>query len=309
MEIKPAPVLRQSRGQFLCLLASFSFSSAARPAKRCPRRDFGDFTLSGTALAPGWLEVLESRVANMIPVRDTIPSRYAPVVTWALIGTNAVVFLFELSLGPAGLERFFYLFGMVPARYSHPGWASAVGFPVDDYWPFLTSTFLHGGWLHILGNMWTLWIFGDNVEDRMGGARFLVFYLLAGLAAGLTHWFTNPDSIVPAVGASGAIAGVLGAYFAMFPHSRVIVLFPVFFWPFFFELPAVTYLLFWFLSQVFGATLAGLSPEAVGGVAWSAHIGGFLAGLVLHRLFLVGSKRVRRGRYRDEYGIEAAWAR
>src|SRR5207237_8668834 len=143
-----------------------------------------------------------------------------------------------------------YLLVIVPARYTHPAWAQWVGVPIDDYWPFLTCMFLHGSWSHVIGNMWTLWIFGDNVEDRMGPVRFLAFYLLTGVAAGLTHWFTNLDSTVPTVGASGAIAGVLGAYFILFPHSRIIVLFPVFFWPFFFELPAVMYLLFWFLSQM-----------------------------------------------------------
>src|SRR5207244_3296238 len=156
--------------------------------------------------------------------------------------------------------------GIVPARYSHPEWAQSIGFPVDDYWPFLTCMFLHGGWAHVIGNMWTLWIFGDNVEDKMGGFRYLLFYLLTGIIAGITHWFTNADSTVPTVGASGAIAGVLGAYLFLFPRSRIIVLFPVFFWPFFFQLPAVTYLVFWFLSQFIGGTISGLTSSEVGGV-------------------------------------------
>ncbi len=160
----------------------------------------------------------------MIPIRDTIPSRSAPVVTWALIAVNATVFLCELQFAPEQLEQFFYLFGMVPARYSHPEWARSIGFPIDDYWPFLTSMFLHGGWLHLIANMWTLWLFGKAVEDRMGRMRFLLFYLLAGVAAGLTHWFTNVDSTMPAVGASGAIAGVLGAYFILYPRARIIVI-------------------------------------------------------------------------------------
>jgi len=197
----------------------------------------------------------------------------------------------------------------VPARYSHPEWARWVGLPVDDYWPFLTSMFLHGGWMHVIGNMWTLWIFGDNVEDRMGRLRFLSFYLLTGLAAGLTHWLTNADSTVPTVGASGAIAGVLGAYFVLFPFSRIIVMFPVFFLPFFFELPAATYLLFWFLSQVFAGTLAGLGPDNVGGVAWWAHVGGFVSGVVVHRLFLLPRRSGPRRWERDEYGVEGAWTR
>lgn len=245
----------------------------------------------------------------MIPLRDTVPSRSAPVVTWSLIAANTLVFLFELSLHPEELEALFYLFGIVPARYTHPEWALWVGFPVNHYWPFVTSLFLHGGWLHLIGNMWTLWIFGDNVEDRMGRWRFLAFYLVAGLAAGLTHWFTNADSVIPTVGASGAIAGVLGAYFVLFPHARIIAWVPVLFWPFFFELPAVVYLLLWFLTQVFSGTLAGLTAEDVGGIAWWAHAGGFVAGALLYRLFLLPQDRRPRRFERDEAGIEGAWAR
>ena len=242
----------------------------------------------------------------MIPLRDTIPSREVPVVTWALIFVNSIVFLFELTLSPADLEALFHVFGIVPARYSHPDWAAAIGFP-DNYWPFLTSMFLHGGFMHVIGNMWTLWIFGDNVEERMGRGRFLAFYLLTGLVAGLTHYFTNLDSTLPTVGASGAIAGVLGAYFVLFPHSRIIVLVPIFIFPFFFEVPAVLYLFFWFLSQLFAGTIAGLSSKDVGGVAVWAHAGGFLAGVVLHRLFLLRRPDAPRRFQRDEHGVEGAW--
>ena len=166
--------------------------------------------------------------------------------------------------------------------------------------------FLHGGWAHIIGNMWTLWIFGDNVEDRMGPFRFTVFYLLCGLVAGVVHYFTNADSDVPTVGASGAIAGVLGAYFVLFPRSQIVVMVPIFFYPLFFEVPAVTYLLFWALSQVFSGTLALAGPVEVGGVAWWAHVGGFSAGLLLHPLF-IRPRRVIRRLQPDEYGTEAAW--
>lgn len=243
----------------------------------------------------------------MLPIKDTIPNRTVPVVTRALIAVNVVVFMFELTLSPSQLEDFFYLYGIVPARYSHPAWAAWIGFPVDDYWPFITSMFLHGGWLHIIGNMWTLWIFGDNVEERMGRLRFLLFYLLTGIAAGMTHWFTNTDSTIPTVGASGAISGVLGAYFIMFPHSRIITFFPVLFMPVFFEVPAVVYLFVWFLTQLWSGVLAGLTSDAVKGVAWWAHIGGFVAGILLHRLFCL-PKCLRPRRFeRDEYGIEGAW--
>jgi membrane associated rhomboid family serine protease len=223
-----------------------------------------------------------------------------------MILVNCIVFLCELLMPEYTLERFFYLFGVVPARYTHPLWAAWVGFPVDDYWPFLTSMFLHSGWLHIIGNMWTLWIFGDNVEDRMGPIRFLFFYLLCGIAAGIVHSFTNPDSTVPAVGASGAIAGVLGAYFFLFPFARIVVLIPVFIFPFFFEMPAVIYLGFWILTQVFSGTLALATPQQVGGVAWWAHVGGFTTGIILHFFFVKRGDAYRRPS-RDEYGIENAW--
>src|SRR6201982_3698985 len=170
----------------------------------------------------------------MFPIKDSVPSRSTPVATRALILVNVVVFFFELGLPHQSVEQLFYLFGLVPARFTHPDWALAVGFPVDRFWPILTHQFLHGGWLHIVANMWTLWIFGDNVEDRMGPLRFIIFYLVCGVLAALT-----PDATIPSVGASGAIAGVLGAYLLFFPTARLIVLIPILFFPFFFELPAV----------------------------------------------------------------------
>ncbi len=242
----------------------------------------------------------------MFPLQDSVPSRSVPVVTRALILINALVFFFELLLPEQALEQVFYLFGVVPARFTHPHWAESVGFPVDSYWPLLTHQFLHGGWLHIISNMWTLWIFGDNVEDRMGPARFAVFYLTCGVAAGLTHMLSNPDSTMPSVGASGAIAGVLGAYLLFFPTARLVVLFPVLFLPFFFEVPAVVYLGVWFVSQLFSGTLALASPGQVGGIAWWAHIGGFAAGLLLCRLFAWRRRAVRRLQP-DEYDLEWAW--
>lgn len=227
-------------------------------------------------------------------------------MTWLLILANSLVFLVELSMPEYSLKHFFYLFGIVPARYTHPEWATLLGLPVDTYWPFLTSMFLHGGWTHILGNMWTLWIFGDNVEDRIGPIRFLFFYLLCGLAAGVVHCLANPQSTVPSVGASGAIAGVLGAYFVLFPYARVIVLVPILFFPLFFELPALTYLGFWALIQVFSGTLSLAGPSDVGGVAWWAHVGGFAAGILLQFFFVRRGNAYRRPS-RDEYEMESAW--
>jgi membrane associated rhomboid family serine protease len=242
----------------------------------------------------------------MVPIKDTVPSRSPAIATWSLIAINVVVFLFQLGMSEYTLERFFYLFGVVPARYTHPEWAMLVGIPVDDYWPFLTSMFLHGGWLHIIGNMWTLWIFGDNVEERMGSLRYVIFYVICGVAAGIVHTVTNPTSTIPAVGASGAIAGVMGAYFYLFPYARIIVLLPILFFPFFFEVPAVVFLGIWAITQLFSGALSLAGPSDVGGVAWWAHVGGFITGMVLHFFF------VRRGDAyrvpgRDEYQLEAAW--
>jgi membrane associated rhomboid family serine protease len=241
----------------------------------------------------------------MLPIRDTIPRQNPPITTWILMLINSVVFVVELSMPQRVLDQLFYLFGMVPARYTHLEWAALVGFPVDDFWPFLTSMFLHGGWLHIITNMWALWIFGDNVEDRMGPVRFLIFYLLCGLIAGITHWFMNSDSTIPTVGASGAIAGVMGAYFILFPRSRVIVLLPILFIPLFFELPAIVYLGIWLFSQLFSGTLS-VAATNVAGIAWWAHVGGFIAGMLLHFLFIRQGREYRLPS-RDEYGIEGAW--
>ncbi len=226
----------------------------------------------------------------MIPIRDTIPSRHAPVMTVVLVAANVAVFLYALTLSRGQIQEFFYLFGIVPARFSHPAWAARIGFPLHTFWPFLTSMFLHAGWLHLLGNMWTLWIFGDNVEDRMGPLRFLAFYLLCGVVAGGVQWLTNANSTVPTVGASGAIAGVMGAYFVMFPRARILMLLPIFVFPFFFEIPAFVFLGYWFLLQVFSGSLALAGPSEVGGVAWWAHGGGFVAGALVHALF-VGRRR------------------
>src|SRR5204863_3947909 len=190
----------------------------------------------------------------MFPIQDSVPSRSVPVVTRALVLINTMIFFFELMLPRQGVEQIFYLFGIVPARFTHPDWAAYVGFPADSYWPILTHQFLHGGWLHIVANMWTLWIFGDNVEDRMGPLRFIIFYLVCGVLAALTQVLVTPNATIPSVGASGAIAGVLGAYFLFFPTARLIVLIPILFFPFFFELPAVIFLVLWFFIQLFSGT-------------------------------------------------------
>jgi len=230
----------------------------------------------------------------MFPIRDSVRSESIPVVTRGLVIVNALVFLMELAFTSQAREELFYLFGIVPARFAHPDWAAAHGFPPHHFLPLLTHQFLHGGWLHIISNMWALWVFGDNVEDRMGSFRFLIFYLLCGVAAGFTQMLSSPSSTIPSVGASGAIAGVLGAYLLLFPTARVEVVMPIWFYPVFFELPAVLYLGFWFFSQLFSGTMALASPRQVGGIAWWAHVGGFVSGMLFCGIFIKRRRRPRR---------------
>ena len=225
----------------------------------------------------------------MIPIRDRNPSGTFPAVTVAIILACTASFLFELTLGQ-GLERFFRAYALVPGDITYGLETGTLGFPSAAA-PFFASMFLHGGWLHLIGNMWFLWIFGDNVEDVLGHVRFATFYLLCGLAAGLTHYYLSPLSTVPTIGASGAIAGVLGAYLVRFPDARVLTLVPFGFFIQMMELPAWLTLGVWFLLQAIGAfvTLGAAGRQGFTGVAWWAHVGGFLAGIVL-----VGVLRPRR---------------
>jgi len=218
----------------------------------------------------------------MIPIRDENPPGIVPVATRALIAVNGALFVYELLLGPEVAE-FFFRWGLVPLRVSL-AFAEGTEPPAVPALTFVTSMFLHGGWAHLIGNMWYLWIFGDNLEDRMGRFRFLAFYLLGGLVAAAVQFALHSDSRVPTVGASGAIAAVLGGYAVLFPGARVFTLLPVF--PFFqiVPLPAVLVLGLWFVLQFFSGALA-LGAGASGGVAWWAHIGGFAFGLVAARLF------------------------
>jgi membrane associated rhomboid family serine protease len=233
----------------------------------------------------------------MFPLQTTVPLRNPPVVTWALIAVNCVVFLYQISLSEPELELFLSRFALVPGRYFAPDASSALS--VLDYLPFVTNMFLHGGWLHLILNMWTLWLFGRTVEDRFGSTRYLLFYLLCGAVASTTHALVNATSEIPALGASGAIAGVLGCYMRMFPLSRVVVMIPILFFPFFFELPAIVFTGLWFLVQVMQGTADLFGPPAGAGVAWWAHIGGFVAGFLLTPL-LQQSKRAHRPFYPDE---------
>jgi membrane associated rhomboid family serine protease len=236
----------------------------------------------------------------MIPLRDTVQSSRFPVVTVGIICVNALVFLIELNLGSLGLEQLFFSWGIVPLRFTHPRLEA-------NYFTLLSSMFLHGGWMHIIGNMWSLWIFGDNVEDRMGRVGFLCFYLLSGLAAGAVHIMTNPYSRVPTVGASGAIAGVMGAYLLLFPRSTVVTLVPILFFIQVIEIPAVLFLGFWFITQLFSGTLSLAAAGAqAGGVAWWAHIGGFVVGFLWSLPLRRRAPVVRRRHYRHD-DDDAGW--
>jgi membrane associated rhomboid family serine protease len=221
----------------------------------------------------------------VIPIRDILPRRGFPGVTVGLIALNFVVFLYELSLGP-GLDRFLQHAAFVPAAYFEPGhW-------VYDTRSVLLSMFLHGGWMHLLGNMLYLWIFGDNVEDRLGHLGYLIFYIACGWIATLAHAYANQSSVIPSIGASGAIAGVLGAYLVMYPRARVLTV--IFFGIFIrlAELPALAVLGFWFVLQLFSGVMAlGARSAQTAGVAWWAHIGGFSAGLVVGAIFRVRGRR------------------
>lgn len=229
----------------------------------------------------------------MFPIRDNIPSRTRPVVNHLVIAACTVAFLAQLTVG--GEDALVSEFGMVPVRVLHPDAQIVVPQPVEipgrgivlqervleapqfnPWWTLVTSIFLHGGWLHFLGNMWFLYIFGDNVEDRIGHVGYLLFYLVCGVGASLAHLATNTGSPIPTIGASGAIAGVMGAYFLFYPRAMVLSVVPIFFFIQLLVLPAWLFLGIWFLLQFFQGAL--ISEPLAGGVAWWAHVGGFVVG-------------------------------
>jgi membrane associated rhomboid family serine protease len=245
----------------------------------------------------------------MIPLKDDAPRVTTPYVNYMLLVTNTLVFLFELSLGRQN-QQFVDVFGVVPARltvvllnHGYVPWdlvrqlgtryvptAAAVV-------PIFTSMFLHGSWLHLIFNMWALWIFGDNVEDRLGHAWYLLFYLICGVAAALFHTLLNASSTIPTVGASGAIAGVMGAYFLLYPRAHVLTLVPLFF-VFFVQLPAWVVLGYWFVAQfVSGAatSIAVHGSSNAPGIAFWAHVGGFVTGMLLVKLFPARARRYHYG--------------
>ncbi|HVA16663.1 MAG TPA: rhomboid family intramembrane serine protease [Candidatus Dormibacteraeota bacterium] len=215
----------------------------------------------------------------MIPLKNLRPRIHFPTVTVALIVANFLVFFYQLTLDPRALQSFIMTYSMVPARaqlaLAHSQYTLAQGFL-----PLVTSMFLHAGWLHIIGNMWFLWLFGPNVEDRLGHVPYLGFYLVCGLGAGIAQTVFSLGSTIPGLGASGAIAGVLGAYVVFFPSSRILTLVTLFFWWFFARLPAVLFIGLWFVVQ-FLSGIGSLGNAQAGGVAWWAHVGGFLLGMLL----------------------------
>lgn len=230
----------------------------------------------------------------MIPIRDDAPRTTTPYVNYFLIAANILVFLFEIMLGTAGQTQFLYQFALVPSHFTgfvhgNPQFGAA-----DGILPIFTAMFMHGGWLHIIFNMWALWIFGDNVEDFLGHAKYLLFYLVCGLGASFLHIAFNLNSNVPSLGASGAIAGIMGAYFLLYPSARVLTLVPFFFlyltW-----LPAWIFIGFWFVAQFLSglATAIPNTRQATGGVAFWAHVGGFLTGVALIKLLPARPRRYR----------------
>lgn len=228
----------------------------------------------------------------MIPLRDSNPSATVPIVTIVLIIINSIVWLYEVSLGPA-TDRFIIEYGLTPFRFLHY-YRYSGGLVDNALVPLFSSIFMHAGWIHVIGNMWFLWIFGDNVEDRLGHVKYLIFYLVCGLGSSLIHVLFNLGSQIPTVGASGAISGVLGAYLVSFPHARIYTLLIIVIIIRFVELPAFIFLIIWFVFQFLSVASQIGSRGDVGGVAYWAHMGGFVVGILL--LWIMPKKPVYRTR-------------
>jgi membrane associated rhomboid family serine protease len=232
----------------------------------------------------------------MIPLKDMSPRRSVPLVTILLIIANVLVFFYQIGMPPRAADAFINAYGLVPAKIQ----MALAGNPhvtmSNALVPLFTCMFLHGGWLHILGNMWFLWIFGGNVEDRLGPLTYLMFYLVCGIASGLAQTLFSWGSHIPSVGASGAISGILGAYIVFFPYARILTLVPLFVFFFTARIPAVIFIGLWFVVQILSGvgTLGATGAAATGGVAWWAHIGGFAVGAVL--------ALAMKGRSADVYG-------
>ncbi len=228
----------------------------------------------------------------MIPLHDTIPSRSFPIVTWLLIVTNVAVFVFEVFvLNSQQAEMLIFNYGLVPDQVRLSEVDSLYELRITLLRPFFTNMFLHGGWLHLISNMWILFIFGDNVEDRMGKLSYFVFYILCGIIASFTHFILHRNSPVPAIGASGAISGIMAAYMFMFPKSTIVSLVPIFIIPLFIPIPALIYIGIWFLGQLLSGTSSLMLSDNATGIAFWAHIGGFVGGVLLYRFFYSKKRR------------------
>jgi len=217
----------------------------------------------------------------MTPFRTTVTANRSPVMTMSLIVVNIAVFFIHRGLSPREAMGFLYTYALVPAIYTHPGVARDLGLEPTNLLPLLSNTFLHGGYLHLIVNLWTLWLLGLPVEDRLGPWRFLLLYLASGLAGSVLHLAFNLNSVVPTLGASGAVAGILGAFTAFFPRAKVALVQPIFFLPLVFHLPAVIFTALWFALQLAQGVLATNAAPTAAGIAWWAHIGGFAAGLAI----------------------------
>lgn len=222
----------------------------------------------------------------MLPLKDNTPSKHFPIVNWIIIITNLAVFIFQLSLNDTQLSAFFYKYGMVPGTINSEISNATDGFRLGLLTPFLTNMFIHGGFLHFISNMWMLYIFGDNVEDKMGSFRYLFFYLITGILASLTHFILYINSPVPTIGASGAISGVMAAYMFLFPRNKILTFIPIFIIiPLLVPIPAFIFIGIWFLGQLFSGTMHLFHGTATE-IAFWAHIGGFISGLIFYKFFL-----------------------
>ncbi len=221
----------------------------------------------------------------MIPFRDTLVVAKTPYITWGLMVINCVIFGYLQTLPDGEVFALFHHHGLVPARYTNPMWAIITKTSANDYWPFIVNLFLHSSWMHLIMNMWMLWIFGDDIEEVMGRLRFLVFYFCCGIGANLVVFFVASNSPVPVIGASGALAGILGAYIFTFPYAKIVIWIPILFLPIFIELPAISFLGVWVIFQLNDATTT-FSSDDVTSIAWVGHLAGFFIGAVIFRLFL-----------------------
>ena len=239
----------------------------------------------------------------MFPLKDSIRIPFIPLSAYAIILANAAIFLYQQSLRPQAAYNFSLHYALVPRRYFDAAWAQLSGLDPHNYLPFISGTFMHAGWWHIVLNMWTLFIFGRSLEGRIGRFGFLTFYLTCGIAASFAHAWFNQDSTMPALGASGAIAGVLGAYAVTFPRAKITILVLIIILPLFFKIPALAYALVWFGFQ-FLEGFWDWTGGGGGGVAWWAHVGGFVAGAVLIPLWRLGPDRTydeEQERARDDW--------